>query len=175
MAVLLAPGGTTPGGFLFQETIVRRRSQRASATPSAARGGDASPGPPMIQSGYVLGISRFQDSLRHALPTLADVHLRRALESHFPRTFETVEGPFELVLDESPPDGLPAYRASKRAIFPNSPANLLGLALERGATCHNLSKDGQRDGGWLAWTSRCRCGATPLAVIWTTSIAGLRR
>src|SRR4249920_2307296 len=108
-------------------------------------------------------------------PALADGHLRRALENHFPRTFETVEGPFELVLDESPPDGLPSYCASKRAIFPNSPANLLGLALERGSTCQNLSKDGQRDGGWLACTSCCRCGAIPLAVIWTSSIADLRR
>ncbi len=99
------------------------------------------------------------------------------LENHFPCTTETVEGPFEPILDEIPREMLEANRCSERAIFPNSPVNVLCLALERSTACHNLSKDGQRNGGWLAWTSRRGRRATPFAVIWTssTSIAELRQ
>jgi hypothetical protein len=70
---------------------------------------------------------------------------------------------------------LEAYRCSERAIFQNSPVNVPCFPLERGATRHNLSKDGQHNEGWLAWTNRCGRGAIPLAVIRTGSIADLRR
>ena len=45
-----------------------------------------------------------------------DLQLLRVLESHFPDTVETPEGPFKHIFDEGPREVLEAYRGAKRAI-----------------------------------------------------------
>jgi hypothetical protein len=81
---------------------------------------------------------------------LGGVHLLRALEKHFPNTTGTLEGPFKLILAEFPREGLPAYRGSKRTVFPNSPVDVWRLEVEPCLAGHDLAFDGQRNTGWLA-------------------------
>src|SRR5262249_50274937 len=91
-------------------------------------------------------------------------------ETHLPCTTKTVEGAFKHVLDKISREMLKANRCSECAIFPNSPVYVLRAAFERGAACHNLSKDGQRYDCWPASTGRCRRGTAPLAIKWAGSM-----
>ena len=45
-----------------------------------------------------------------------DLQLLRVLESHFPDTVKTPEGPFKHIFDEGPREVLEADRCAKRAI-----------------------------------------------------------
>src|SRR5712691_8935664 len=72
------------------------------------------------------------------------VLLPRTLEKHLPYTIGNLEGPFELILDESPRDGLPPYCGSESAVFPNSPVDVWCIGCKLGLASHGPAIDRQR-------------------------------
>ena len=90
-----------------------------------------------------------------------------ALKNYGPCTIEALKGTLELVFTEFPHEVLKAYRASKRAIWPNSPIDVSCIGAELRVAYHFLAQDGDGNICSFAATVLSRRRRTiPLTVIW---------
>jgi hypothetical protein len=104
-------------------------------------------------------------------PTLDPALWPASPENHGPCTIETLEGPFEPIIDEFPREVLKTYRSSKRTVCTNSPVDVSHLEIEPCSAYRLLAKDGQCNIGGLASTIfGYGSDSGPLAVKRTSSI-----
>jgi len=80
---------------------------------------------------------------------------------------EGLEGPLELIPDESSTEGLKAYRPPKRTVFANCSVYVGRIALKLCLAEHSLALNGELDDGSLASLTGRHRETGPFAVIRT--------